>query len=269
MYPLVDISKNLAKTAWNGVKDNGPLICTIGATVGLGSTLIFSVLDTKNYIQAKADEEAKLGRELTRSECFKVGAPEYVRTAIAAGSTVALTWGAFGLNRKVITGLNSSLLLAGRQLDMTRAAFRDYREETQRYLPTNEEELKKMEKVIGGRRSDVPTDELTKPGNVIFTANNDQIYHFKELDTGMEYFKTYNEFENARNMANADINSEGFCSLNRFHEYMGVNETEIGWDIGWMQIFDVDLDARMIFDDHKKPEVVIFTCFSKSPEIKW
>lgn len=269
MVPLNVFVKDAGSAIWSGMKQRGPLICTIGATVGLGSTVIFSILDTKNYIQAKADEEAKLGRPLTAKECFKVGAPEYVRTAIAAGSTAALTWGAFGLNQKVVAGLNSSLLLAGKQLDMTRAAFRDYREETQRYLPTNEEELKKMEKVIGGRKSDVPTDELTKPGNIIFTANNDQVYHFKELDTGMEYFKTYNEFENARNKANADINESGFCSLNAFHEYMGVDETEIGWDIGWMQIFDYELDARLIFDDHKKPEVVIFMCFSKAPEIKW
>lgn len=269
MVPLANISKNLALGLWSGIKKNGPLICTIGATAGVVTTTTFAVLDTKNYLIAVGEEEAKLGRELTTKEKIKIGAPEYARTAIAGISTIALTWGAYGLQSKVITGLNSSLLLAGKQLDMTRAAFKDYRDETQKYLPTNPEELKKMEKIIGGRKSDVPTDEITKPGNVIFTKDSNQVLHFKEIDTGMEYFKTYNEFEAARNKANADINESGFCSLNAFHEYMGVNETEIGWDIGWMQIFDVDLDARMIFDDHKQPEIVIFTCFSKAPEIKW
>lgn len=268
MSALIDISKNVALNAWNGAKAHAPLICTIGATVGVISTAAFAVLDTKNYLSAKEDEEMKLGRELTNAEKLKIGAPEYIRTAVSGASTIALAWGTYGLQSKVITGLNSSLLLASKQLDMTRAAFKDYRDETQKYLPSNPEELKKMEKIIGGRKNDTPTEEMTKPGNVLMT-NNDQVLHFKEVDTGIQYFKTYAEFENARNKINADINEQGFGSLNAFHDYMGVDECEIGWDIGWMQIIDCDLDARMIFDDHKKPEIVIFVAFSKSPELKW
>lgn len=265
---LINATRALALNVFSGIKRHAPLICTIGASLGVVATAASAAVDTRNYMIAKADEEEKLGRELTTAEKIKVGAPEYVRTMVSGASTIALTWGAYGLQNKAITGLNSSLLLATKQLDNTRAAFRDYRDEVQRYVPENAEELKKMEKIIGNRNNDEPLEAVCKPGNIIF-SDKDAILHFKELDTGMEYFKTYNEFEAARNRANADINESGFCSINTFHEYMGVDETEIGWDIGWMQIFDCDMDPRMIFDDHKQPEIVVFICFSKAPEIKW
>ena len=274
MTPLTDIAKSTGSAILKGVKDNGPLICTIGATVGLGTTLIFSVLDTKNYMQAKSDEEAKIGRELTTKECFKVGAPEYIRTVIAAGSTAALTWGAFGLNKKIVAGLNSSLLLAGKQLDMTRAAFRDYREETQRYLPQTPEESKKIEKIIGGRKSDIPRNsdspnsDYTKPGNVVYINDPNSVIHFKEVDTNVQYFKSWNEFNAALNKINADINTEGWVALNRFYEYLGVEESEIGWDIGWDQIVGFDYDPSFECESGNVPEFILRIMFSKCPTQK-
>ncbi len=268
MGPVIDIAREIAKSGFMFVKKHGALICTIGSILGVGGTAYYSAKDTKNYIKAKADEEAKLGRPLTKVECLKIGIPEYVRTGLCAGTTIALECGSYGINKNALNIANSSILVLGKHLEMTQNAFKEYRDETLRYLPESEEEHKKFEKIIGSRRSDTPTNELTKPGNIVFSDKN-LVLHFKELDTGIEYFKTYNEFESARNKANADINESGFCSLNAFHEYMGVDETEIGWDIGWMQIFDCELDARMIFDEHKQPEIVIFTRFSKCPEIKW
>ena len=144
MMSLIDVSKSVATAAWNGVRTHGPLICTVGASLGLISTATFAILDTKNYLAAKEDEEMKLGRELTNAEKFKVGAPEYIRTAVSGASTLALTWGAFGLNKKIITGLNSSLILAGKQLDMTRAAFKDYLRRKKEFEQQARMELKMM-----------------------------------------------------------------------------------------------------------------------------
>lgn len=267
--PLIESSKYLVKGAVKWGKKHLPLICAGMSTLGLGVTITYTAIDTKNYVIAIEQEQAKLGRQLTTMEKIKVGAPEYARTGVAALITGGLIWAGYGSSKHIINGLGGSVILLDKQLQMTRDAFRDYREETQPYLPQNQEEFKKMDKIIGGRKCDEPTEAIVKPGNIIFSNDSDKVLHFKELDTGMEYFKTYNEFENARNMINADINTEGFGSLNRFHEYMGVDETEIGWDIGWMQILDCELDARLVFDDHKKPEVVIFVYFSKCPEIKW
>lgn len=274
MMSLIDVSKSLATAAWNGVRTHGPLICTVGASLGLISTATFAILDTKNYLAAKEDEEMKLGRELTNAEKFKVGAPEYIRTAVSGASTLALTWGAFGLNKKIITGLNSSLILAGKQLDMTRAAFKDYRDETQRYLPQTPEESKKIEKIIGGRKSDVPINsdspnsDYTKPGNIVYINDPTALIHFKEVDTGVQYFKSWNEFNAALNKVNADINHEGFVPINRFYEYLGVDESEIGWDIGWDQIVGFDYDPSFECECGNVPEFVLRIMFTKEPTQK-
>ncbi len=271
---LIDVSKSLATAAWNGVRTHGPLICTVGASLGLISTATFAILDTKNYLAAKEDEEMRLGRELTNAEKFKVGAPEYIRTAVSGASTLALTWGAFGLNKKIITGLNSSLILATKQLDITRAAFKDYRDETQRYLPQTPEESKKIEKIIGGRKADIPRNsdspnsDYTKPGNVVYINDPNSVIHFKEVDTGVQYFKSWNEFNAALNKLNADINHEGFVPINRFYEYLGVDESEIGWDIGWDQIVGFDYDPSFECECGNVPEFVLRIMFTKEPTQK-
>lgn len=271
---LIDVSKSLATAAWNGVRTHGPLICTVGASLGLISTATFAILDTKNYLAAKEDEEMKLGRELTNAEKFKVGAPEYIRTAVSGASTLALTWGAFGLNKKIITGLNSSLILAGKQLDMTRAAFKDYREETKQYLPQTEEEYKKLNKIIGGRKSDIPTSgespnsDLTKPGNIVYINDPTSLIHFKEVDTNVQYFKSWNDFNAALNKVNDDINHEGFVPINRFYEYLGVDESEIGWDIGWDQLVGFDYDPSFECERGNVPEFVLRIMFTKEPTQK-
>lgn len=268
MGPLTDIATQFGKGCIKFVKKNGALVCMIVSVIGVGGTAYFSAQDTKRYLEVKAKMEKDIGRPLTRWENAKLIGKMYARTEICAGTTIAMDVASYGINKRALDIANSTILVLGKDLEMTKEAYKEFRNETLRYLPKDEEESKKFEKIIGGRKSDVPTNELSKPGNIVFSDKN-AVLHFKELDTGMEYFKTYNEFESARNKANADINESGFCSLNAYHEYMGVDESEIGWDIGWMQIFDCELDARLIFDDHKQPEIVIFTCFSKAPEIKW
>lgn len=275
MSSMVDISRNLATTAWNGIKDHGPLICTVGASLGLISTTTFAILDTKNYMIAKEDEEAKLGRELTNAEKFKVGAPEYIRTAISGASTLALTWGAFGLNKRVITGLNSSLILATKQLDMTRSAFKDYYNETIQYLPENEAEAKKIKKIIEARPT--PGNEektcvnIEKLKDVI---DNNEIVHIVERNTGMQYDTTLAEFSDALDQSNATVDEWGYCALNTFHEFMNVGNTEIGWDIGWARsIYDgvgepvirCECDAKYILNQNRR---VIYVTFATGPDVR-
>lgn len=275
MMSLIDISKSVATAAWNGVRTHGPLICTVGASLGLISTATFAILDTKNYLAAKEDEEMRLGRELTNAEKFKVGAPEYIRTAVSGASTLALTWGAFGLNKKIITGLNSSLILAGKQLDMTRAAFKDYYDETIQYLPENATEAKKIQKIIEAR----PTPGNDEKTCVNFeklkeVIDNNEVVHIVERNTGMQYDTTLSEFSDALEQSNSTVDEWGYCALNTFHEFMNVANTEIGWDIGWARsIYDgvgepvirCTCDAKYILNQNRR---VIYVTFATGPDLR-
>ena len=275
MSALIDISKNVALNAWNGAKAHAPLICTIGATVGVISTATFAVLDTKNYLLAKEDEEMKLGRELTNAEKFKIGAPEYIRTAVSGASTIALAWGTYGLQSKVITGLNSSLLLASKQLDMTRSAFKDYYNETIQYLPADEKEAKKIQKIIEARpkpgNEDNASVDVEKLAKVI---DKRDIVHIVERNTGMEYDTTLEEFMDALHQANETVDEWGYCALNAFHEFMNVANTDIGWDIGWMRgmydgvgepVIRCTCDSKYSINQNKR---IIYVRFESGPDVR-
>ena len=275
MAAIIDISKNLALNAWNGVKTHAPLICTIGTSVGVLTTAGFAIIDTKNYLIAKEEEEMKLGRELTTKEKLKIGAPEYVRTGVSAASTIALAWGVYGLQNKVIAGLNSSLVLASKQLDMTRAAFNDYYNETIKYLPADEKEAKKIQKIIEARpvpgndeNTYVDVKELKK------VIKPTDIVHIVERNTGMEYDTTLEELSDALDQANETVDEWGYCALNTFHEFMNVANTEIGWDIGWMRgmydgvgepVVRCTCDAKFSINQNRR---IIYIRFEKGPDVR-
>lgn len=271
---VIDISKDIGLSILSGIKKHGALICTIGASTLLIVTTGCAIHDTKKYMILKYNEEERLGRELTNEEKIKLGMPVYINTALSGASTLALTWGAFGLNKRAINGLNSSLILLGRQLENRTEAYRRYYEETKQYLPQTEEEYKKLNKIIGGRKSDIPTDgespnsEPTKPGSIVYINDPNALIHFKEVDTGVQYFKSWNEFNAALNKVNADINREGFVPINRFYEYLGVDESEIGWDTGWDQIVGFDYDPSFECEHGNVPEFVLRIMFTKCPTQK-
>ena len=112
---------------------------------------------------------------------------------------------------KRAAGLSAALIIAKEQLDTTRAVFDDYRQETLKYLPKDEKELKKINSIIEQR----PKLEPGEPSKY-FKDHLGDILHIVETDTGMEYDCRLVDLDAGINWANSLINEQGFVSVNAF-----------------------------------------------------
>jgi len=217
---------------WTAVKGfcnrHANLIFGALGVAGVVGTGICSSIATKNALDILNEHE---GENLTTKDKIKLVWPEYIWAGIVGVGTCGSIVISNVVSAKKAAALTAALLISKEQLDTTRAVFDDYRQETMKYLPQDPEEQAKIQKIID-RRPKLEDGEKPK----YIRDHLGDILHIHELDTGLEYDCRLIDLDAGVNEANAIINEQGFCSLNTFHELIpntNVNNTEIGWDIGW------------------------------------
>lgn len=217
---------------WTAVKGfcnrHANLIFGALGVAGVVGTGICSSIATKNALDILNEHE---GENLTTKDKIKLVWPEYIWAGIVGVGTCGSIIISNVVSAKKAAALTAALLISKEQLDTTRAVFDDYRQETMKYLPQDPEEQAKIQKIIDRRPK---LEEGEKPKYV--RDHLGDILHIHELDTGLEYDCRLIDLDAGVNSANAIINEQGFCPLNTFHELIpntNINNTEIGWDIGW------------------------------------
>lgn len=217
---------------WTAVKGfcnrHANAIFAVFGIAGVVGTAITSSIATKNALDILQEHEDE---NLTTKDKIKLVWPEYIWAGIVGVGTCGSIVISNVVSAKKAAALTAALLISKEQLDTTRAVFNDYRQETMKYLPQDPEEQAKIQKIID-RRPKLEEGEKSK----YVRDHLGDILHIHELDTGLEYDCRLIDLDAGVNEANAIINEQGFCSLNTFHELIpntNVNNTEIGWDIGW------------------------------------
>lgn len=217
---------------WAAVKGfcnkHANLIFGVLGVAGVVGTGICSSIATKNALDILREHEDE---NLTTKDKIKLVWPEYIWAGIVGVGTCGSIVISNVVSAKKAAALTAALLISKEQLDTTRAVFNDYRQETMKYLPQDPEEQAKIQKIID-RRPKLEEGEKSK----YVRDHLGDILHIHELDTGLEYDCRLIDLDAGVNAANAIINEQGFCPLNTFHELIpntNINNTEIGWDIGW------------------------------------
>ena len=195
------------------LKQNSSTILTCVGAVGVVATAIMSARDTIKAVELVKKKEASYTK-LSKKEIIKTAAPAYIPTAIVGLSTIACIFGANVLNKKAQASLASAYAL----LDQS---YKEYK--TQAKKVYGEDADKNIKEAIAKNYyedSDI-------------TMKDDEKQLFFDFHGLQLFTSTIDEVKTAEKTVNQMMSSTGYVPLNVFYEMLGIECTDIDYEIGW------------------------------------
>jgi hypothetical protein len=249
--------KLVARQVGDSVIRNSPTILTGLVVVGVVTTTIFAgdaAIKAEHLI-----EEEKLGKkmtyamdklakeqgrteivipELTKMETIKVAWKVYIPTAIMAGLTIACAIGSNHINLRRNAALSSLYLIAENGL-------REYQAKVIENLGKGKE-AKLREEIIQDRLDKDPV----KDKQIIITGRGKSLCY--DSLSGRYFEDDMEHIRQVQNDFNLKLlNGEPFMSLNELYQDLGLENTELGHNLGWCTewgLVDIIFSAKIARD---------------------
>lgn len=220
---------------------HSPQILTGLGVAGLVTTTVLAIKATPKAVRLVEEEAYERKEELTPMEVVKVTWKCYIPTAISMSTSIACILFASSVHRK-----RNAALAAAYKLSET--ALIEYRDKVVETIGEKKEKVVR-EKVAEENIKNNPPQQ----NNVMVTGRGNDLY----LDPlSMRYFYSdRNTIDAIRNKLNAKMLGEvrGEISLNEFYYELGLECTDIGYDIGWNVDELIELDFVPVFAPDGKP----------------
>lgn len=207
-----------------GLRRSSPTILTALGTVGVVGTAVLSVRATPKamaLIKAKKDElEADT---LTPVELIETAWKCYIPSALAGVSTIACIIGIGVLDRRNQAALASAYA-------MVNESYKQYRQAAK--------------KVYGSDADDKIHAEMAKDAMIADCGWGCQTYNM-DMDAESERILCYDMLSqryfnttmaaviNAQYHINRNLQLRGYCTLNEYYEFLGINGVDLGDEMGW------------------------------------
>lgn len=244
-------------------KTNVPYILGGFGCIGVMATTIIAIQSTPKALELLEDAEKEKGEDLSKWETVKTAGPVYLPAVITGIATIGCIAGAVILSERQQASLISA------------------------YGLLNESYMKYQRKVIENFGEETHTDilkaiaEETKPVNI--TADN----YFGISNQGMaEDFSEpklfYEEFSGryfeapleqvllAEYHVNRNMALGALILLNDFYEFLGLERTDYGGEVGWYindDYFWIDFNHRKVVMDDGLECYIIESVFP--PDMEW
>lgn len=244
-------------------KTNVPYILGGFGCIGVMATTIMAIQSTPKALELLEDAEKEKGEDLSKWETVKTAGPVYLPAVITGIATIGCIAGAVILSERQQASLISA------------------------YGLLNESYMKYQRKVIENFGEDTHTDilkaiaEETKPVNI--TADN----YFGISNQGMaEDFSEpklfYEEFSGryfeapleqvllAEYHVNRNMALGALILLNDFYEFLGLERTDYGGEVGWYindDYFWIDFNHRKVVMEDGLECYIIESVFP--PDMEW
>ena len=198
----------LNKLGYNLKKAAPTILALLGVGGVIGTAYVASKAGEKKAALKKQAEEERL----TKSETFFLVAPSYIPTVGVAAGTIACILGSNVLNRKQQAALISAYALLERSyLDHKNKVIELIGEDGEKEIA---QEIA-MEKLAGAK----PPED----GKVLFYDEYSQRY----------FPSTENDVLAAEYHLNRNFILRGYCELNEFYWFLGIDKTDYGSTVGW------------------------------------
>lgn len=232
-----NLSKLIANTKVTLAKHSPEILTGIGIA-GMITTTILAVKATPKAMrlidQKKKEEDLD---ELTPVEVVKTAWKPYIPAAVTGVTSIACLVGASAVNTK-----RNAVLATAYTLSET--ALKEYKDKVVETIG------EKKEQTV---REKINKDHLDKtpynPGTVIMTEKGNTTcldYH------SGRYFKSDKQhIERAVNELNKTLLLENYVSLNQFYDEIGLEHTELGYDLGWNLddgLLEIDFSSHLMED---------------------
>ncbi|QFG09333.1 hypothetical protein SEA_SLOOPYJOE_38 [Arthrobacter phage Sloopyjoe] len=210
----------LARGARKFAIDNAPAILTGVACAGVATTAVLAVKATKPALIDIMHAESELGRDLTKTETVKLCWKYYVPAAGVGVMTIACIVTASSINTTRQAAMASAYA-------MTEQEFRKFQEKMAEQHGQN-----KTNKVQDDVNQDIVRENPPSQEKVVIVSSgNDHL--FMDKLSGRYFRTTVDKVDKAINRINFDLNNNAYASLNDFYEYLELDHTEMGEELGW------------------------------------
>lgn len=215
------------------VKRNSSTILTYCGVAGVCVTAVLAATQTPKALRLIDKAKDEKGEELTKLEKIKAAIPAYISTAAIGVSTIACIAGANILNKRTQASLASVYALVTSSYNEYKCKVKEiYGEDTHEKIMTSiaVEKAKKDHKIysfsyIGDASQD-------------FEDANEETRLFYD-SFGDRYFEsTISRVLQAEYHLNRNFMLEGCQYLNDFYEFLGIEKSDLGKQVGWSCIND-------------------------------
>ena len=214
------------------MKRNSATILTCIGAAGVAATAVLSATQTPKALRLIEEAKKEKGEELTKAEVVKAAAPAYIPAVAVGGATIACILGSNVLNKRTQASLASAYAL----VSSTYAEYKDKVKE----LYGEETHKKVMSSIAAEKAKDVNITACTCCGSygLDFKDANEEIRLFYDA-FGDRYFEsTISKVLQAEYHLNRNFMLSGCQTLNDFYDFLGLEETDLGNEVGWSAVND-------------------------------
>lgn len=227
------------------------ILTTIGG-IGVVATSVLSIKATPKAMQLIEEAKEEKGEELSSFEVMKVAWKPYIPAVLIGTATIACIFGANTLNKRQQVSLMSAYAL----LDNS---YKEYKNKLKE-LYGEEAHQNILEAIAAEKAENVG---INTPG---YVSNNRLYLDDKCGETrlfydeyGKRFFETtLEQVISAEYHLNRNYVLRGYTILNEFYEFLGIEPTDYGNEIGWA----ISDDGTFWIDfDHYQTEIDGVECY--------
>lgn len=255
----------LVRQSQRFVKRHGATILTCIGGVGVIATSIAAVKATPKALKQIDISEKEKGDNLTVIEKVKVAGPTYIPAVLIGLGTITCIFGANVLNKRQ----QAALVSAYAMLD---SSYKDYRRKLKElYGEEAHEEI--VNAIAIEKARDVGITASTFATNACLTddvACGEPVLFYDEWSK--RYFETtIEQVITAEYHLNRNFVLRGFTVLNELYDFLGLEPTDYGSEIGWTiedELYWIDFNHRKAVLDDGIECYIIETAWEPSPDLK-
>lgn len=234
---------------------NASTILTIIGGIGVVGTAVLAAKATPKAIVMLEDAKEEKGEELTKWETVKVATPAYIPAIVTGASTLVCVFGANVLNKRTQASLASAYALIDN-------AYKEYKNKLKELY--GEEAHNKIVDAIAVEKAEdirVCNYNLTSYCDLSIEDGTSEPRLFYDEYSNRFFETTVEQVMNAEYHLNRNFVLRGFVYLNEFYEFLGLEPTEYGSEVGWSidddGIFWIDFNHRKALMDNDTLEAVV------------
>ena len=224
-------------------KRHGATVLTCIGSVGVVATTVSAVKATPKAIRLLEEAKKEKGEELTKVEKIKMAGPKYIPTVLLGVGTLVCIFGANVMNKKQQAAMVSAYTL----LD---SSYKEYKQKLKElYGEEAHENIVNAIAIEEAREVGITAECLCS--NSCLTddeACGDPVLFYDEWSN--RYFEsTIEQVIVAEYHINRNFVLRGFVILNEFYEFLGLDPTDYGSELGWTvedEFYWVDFNHRRV-----------------------
>lgn len=209
-------------------KRHGSTVLSVAGGIGVVLTAVSAVKATPKALEVLEEAKEEKGEQLTTIEKVKIAGPKYIPTILIGTGTVACIFGANIMNKRHQAALVSAYTLVDSSFKEYKQKLKELYGEEAHNKVVDAIAVEKVDRDWGvsgsyfGESCDLANEE----------ACGDPVLFYEE-NSGRYFESTIEQVLNSMYHINRNYALRGYCYLNEYFEFLGLEANDYGSVMGW------------------------------------